>query len=154
LADLEQRIEELSWRVDRLARQVAQLSYKQKADDKQSTEGGAPERFKPVPSLARVRPVHGQSSGPPISTEISTGMAAIVRLIAHGDAEAAQRRLHKLPEEELARQPAVVALVAAALFVERGDFAAGLKAIARARQLTDDPRLVKLTTLIENQAST
>jgi TolA-binding protein len=152
VVDLEQRIEELSWRVDRLARQVAKLSYQQKTDEEQPPELEEPPDTRAVPETQPVPSADGQPAPPSLAAEISAGMSAIIRLIARGEAETAQQKLHKLPEEELARQPAVVALVAAALFVERGDYSAGLKAVARARQLTNDPRLVKLTQLIERQA--
>jgi hypothetical protein len=151
LANVEQRIEELSWRMDRIANQIAQLSYRQdtnteavdSAAPQEEPADHTPETMEPESSTATA----ASEPSPPISS----GLLNVIKLIAHGDAEAAQQKLYRLPEQELAGQPAVVALVAAALFVRRGDYTAGLKAIGRARQLTNNPRLLALSKLIEKQ---
>jgi len=83
---------------------------------------------------------------------VSPRMAEVVQLVHEGQGEEAQRRLRAIPEEELSAQPAVVALVASALFVQRGDFEAALKALERARTLTDDPRLLRIIQLVGAQA--
>ena len=82
---------------------------------------------------------------------VSPRLAEVVRLVHAGEAEEAQRRLRAIPEEELSAQPAVVALVASALFVQRGDFEAALRALERARSLTDDPRLLRIIQLVGAQ---
>jgi len=83
---------------------------------------------------------------------VSPRMAEVVQLVHEGQGEEAQRRLRAIPEEELSAQPAVVALVASALFVQRGDFEAALKALERARTLTDDPRLLRIIQMVGAQA--
>lgn len=151
LASIEQRIEELSWRLDRLANQVAQLSYKHETDgDSESLD--SPQQVPAAPLQAVETTRSDAPDDTPLAAQISPGLLEIIRLIAHGDAESAQQKLQRVPEHELTGQPAVAAMVAAALFVQRGEFVAGLKAISRARQLTDNPRLITLTRMIEKQA--
>ena len=150
LTELEQRVDNLAHRIDNLVTQVARLSRLQKPADNQeepaSSEpedknGSAHETISKAATDVAMRP------------EITPGMVSVIQLISQGRGEEAQRQLHSLPETELAGQPAVVALVAAALFIQRGDYAAGLKAVNKARRLTDDPRLQRLIQLIEKQTT-
>ena len=80
-------------------------------------------------------------------------MLEVIGLIHQGQGDEAQRRLQALPSEELAEQPAVVAIAAAALCTQRDDYASALRALERARELTDDPRLLKVIQLVEAQVS-
>jgi hypothetical protein len=82
---------------------------------------------------------------------ITPGLAAVIRLIAVGQAEEAHKAMRELPQEELAEQPAVVTLAVAALCVQKGDYAAGLKALERARSMTDDSRLLRVIQAVEAQ---
>ena len=83
--------------------------------------------------------------------KISAGLASVIKLIAVGQGDEAHRAMRELPPEELREQPAVVALVAAALCVQRGDYSSGLTALTKARTLTDDPRLLRVMQAIEKQ---
>ena len=154
VSDLEQRIVDITQRVDNLVNQVARLSrLSQSADDSNFDQDSAADKVSALASEADDQTATLTSAHTPLTTEISPGMVRIIQLIGQGEGEAAQTKLHSLPEDELASQPAVVALVAAALFVQRGDYDSGLKAVSRARQLTNDERLIKLTQLIEQQAT-
>ena len=133
LLELEQRVEELTERVDNLVELVAQHGH----------DGPA----------AADAPVTAEPQAGPAAPAVSRGMLRIIQYISQGDGETAQQELQALPQEELASQPAVVALVAAALFVQRGDLKAGLMALRQARGLTDDPRLLKLISLLEKQSN-
>jgi hypothetical protein len=154
MSDLEQRIEEITQRVDNLVNQVARLSrLSQSADDNNLDLDSAADEDSVLAGEADDQAAELTAAHAPLTTEISPGMVRVIQLIGQGEGEAAQTKLHSLPEGELASQPAVVALVAAALFVQRGDYDSGLKAVSRARQLTNDERLIKLTQLIEQQAT-
>lgn len=132
LRDLQQRVDSLSARLDGLA--------PQKSTTPQPAGSEAP-----AADSAETPSVHTPAL-------ITPGLAEAVRLVHTGQGEQAQRMLQSLPAEELAAQPAVVALVAAALCVQRGDPTAGLKALRRAKELTQDPRLLKAIRLVEQQA--
>jgi hypothetical protein len=84
---------------------------------------------------------------------ISPGMLEVISLIHGGEGDEAQRRLQALPGAELEEQPAVVAIAAAALFAQRDDYSSALHTLQRARELTDDPRLLKVIQLVEVQVS-
>ncbi|GEM_PF-2557598 len=148
LLELEQRVDELSDRLGNLVQLVAQQG-----------PDGPPRPAEPQPPVLLADPPTGEPDQPAESgaaaaaPAASRGMLRVIQHISQGDGETAQRELQALPQEELASQPAVVALVAAALFVQRGDLEAGLKALKQARGLTDDPRLLKLISLLESQSS-
>lgn len=148
LLELEQRVEELTARLGNLVELVAQHGPDSPAQ--------ADEPIAPVLLADPVAPATSQPAEPkagPPTPAISRGMLKIIQHISQGDGETAQQELQALPQAELTGQPAVVALVAAALFVQRGDLKAGLKALRQARGLTDDPRLLKLISLLEEQSS-
>lgn len=151
LTELERRIDNLAHRVDNLVTQVARLSRLQKPTGNQ--EEAAKAEAPPVKDQAVSATISKAATDVAMRPEITPGMVSVIQLIGQGRGEEAQRKLHSLPETELAGQPAVVALVAAALFIQRGDYAAGLKAVNKARKLTDDPRLQRLIQLIEKQTT-
>lgn len=148
MLELEQRVEELSLRVGNLVELVARLSH-----DADSSAQPLTVSEDAAAAAATAEPAAGSAEAAQATPAISRGMLRVIQRIQHGDGETAQQELQALPQQELASQPAVVALVAAALFVQRGDLKAGLKALRRARGLTDDPRLLKLISLLEEQSS-
>jgi hypothetical protein len=75
----------------------------------------------------------------------------VLTLVLKGEAQAAQQLLLSLPKEEMERQPGIVALAAATLCIQRGDLRGGLTALHRARQFTEDPRLLKVIERLEGQ---
>ena len=78
-------------------------------------------------------------------------MRNVINLIYSGETDAAQRELRRIPEDELAENPATVAIVAAALCAQRGEMAQALKALDRANALTSDERLLKVMEHIRAQ---
>jgi hypothetical protein len=134
LMELEQRVVELDARVANLVDKLMRLT--------QVVRGLGEE-------------LHRRTGQPEAPTEptppASPGMAHVIQLVFQGASEEAQRELYSLPEEELTAQPAVVALVAAALFVQRGDYEHGLQALQRARELTNDPRIMHVIQLVGAQ---
>jgi hypothetical protein len=144
-ADTQQQLEALEARVSLLETRLAQLSAHIELNpllhDLPASSAGSREA---APETAR--------PAPPLQLQITPELASVIRLVQQGHGDAAQRELRRIPEEHLAQQPEVVALVAAALCVQRGDYATGLKALERARTLTNDPRLLRVMQLIEEQA--
>ena len=134
LLELEQRVAELDARVANLVDKLMRLT--------QLVRGLSEELHR------RSGPAVATVEVPPAT---SPGMAHVIQLVFQGASDDAQRELYALPEAELSAQPAVVALVAAALFVQRGEFEHGLQALQRARELTDDPRIVHVIQLIAAQ---
>jgi hypothetical protein len=134
LMELEQRVAELDARVANLVDKLIQLTQVVRGLGEELHRRG------------------GQSSAPvEVAAATSPGMAHVIQLVFQGESEAAQQELYALPEAELAAQPAIVALVAAALFVQRGDYEHGMQALQRARELTDDPRVMHVIQLVTAQ---
>jgi len=134
LMELEQRVAELDARVANLVDKLIDLTQVVRSLSEE---------------LRRRSSLDASAAEP--APDTSPAMAHVIQLVFQGDSEAAQRELHALPEEELAEQPAIVALVAAALFVQRGDYEHGLQALQRARELTDDPRIMHVIQLVAAQ---
>lgn len=131
LAALEQRLAEVEARLEQLA-------------------GGAQaEAAQPAAAADGA----GASAAVAPALKITPELVRVIRLVQEGRGDEAERELRRLPEAELASQPGVVALVAAALCVQRGDYANGLKALGRARSLTGDARLLRVMELVEAQMS-
>ena len=65
--------------------------------------------------------------------------------------EEAKRILAAMPAEERNSQPAVLALAAAALCITRDDYVNALSALGKARQLTEDPRVLRIIELTTAQ---
>lgn len=86
-----------------------------------------------------------------LSAAIPDKMRNVIRLLQSGDADAAQQELRSIPEEELAEDPAAVAIVAAALCAQRGDMTQALKALDHAKGLTNDERLLRVMERIRTQ---
>jgi hypothetical protein len=78
------------------------------------------------------------------------GLQRVIELVQDGQTAAAQRELYNLPEAELQSHQNVVALIATALFIQRGDFQTAKKVLASAVQATGDPRLSRLLVVVEN----
>jgi hypothetical protein len=131
LANLEERVEELGARMQNLVDKMTQLTHTVR-----NLESAAPAQTEAQPGLG---------SG------MSPAMAQVLQLIYQGQGELAQQELYALPEEELSAQPAVVMLAAAALFTQRGEYARALTALGRARELTNDTRLLRVIQLLETQ---
>ncbi len=85
--------------------------------------------------------------------EISPVMEQVIKMIQSGDDAKAYEDLRSMSTTELASQPTVVGLVAAALYIKKGDFQSGLQALERVRTITDDPRLLKVVKMVEAQVT-
>ena len=130
LSGLEERVEDLAARIDNLVDKLARLTHTVRGIE--DTPGAAP-------------------ADANLEAAISPAMARVLQLIYQGQGEQAQQELYALPEDELSAQPAVVMLAAAALFTQRGEFARALTALGRARELTNDSRLLRVIQLLETQ---
>lgn len=136
IAGLEQRLAALELRLAEVEARLEQTEHMGLANATPATPNGAG--------------TDGPAAAPP-PLKISPELVRVIRLVQEGRGDEAERELRHLPEAELAAQPGVVALVAAALCVQRGDYANGLKALRRARSLTGDARLLRVMELVEAQ---
>lgn len=113
------------------------------------------ERMREERSAAQAAPIpHAPDAPPPAprpGVPITPAMANVLKLIHTGQAEEAKRALGAIPAEERNANPAVLAIAAAALCIARDDFASALSALGKARQLTDDPRLLHIVELTAAQ---
>lgn len=148
---LEERLAAMHARLQQLEEQVAVLSVR---IDQLTIQADSDT------SLQVTRSLSATTSEPSIEdkeltvqTAISPGMLEVIGLIHEGEGDEAQRRLQALPGAELEEQPAVVAIAAAALCTQRNDYSSALQALKRARELTDDPRLLKVIHLVEAQVN-
>jgi hypothetical protein len=139
LHEVEERVEQMALRIEQAIARLTVLAQGMTDNAKAAAEADAAED-------------EAQHAAPASNPFIVTPeLARVIRLVQQGAGEEAQRELRRIPEEQLQEQPAVVALVAAALFVQRGDYATGLQALKRARTLTDDARLLRVMQLLEQQ---
>jgi hypothetical protein len=146
--ELLSRLDALAGRVASLESLVAELT---RPSNGQSVH--AVTHFESTPSLngAAGETDHSKQAADSAPRKISPGLVDVIKLIAVGQGDEAHRKMRELPAEELREQPAVVALVAAALCVQRGDYSSGLTALTKARSLTDDARLLRVMQAIESQ---
>jgi hypothetical protein len=138
LLGLEEQVSELSLRLDNAVSALVKLTQhlRNQSGAAKSSEPAAPRNAANETSPAEVTP----------------RMLEVVRLVQQGKGEEAQAQLQALPQAELAAQPAIVALVAATLCLQRVDIQACLKALKRARGFTSDPRLLKVLERVEGKA--
>jgi uncharacterized coiled-coil protein SlyX len=139
-AELEESLDRLAARIEQAVARLAALAQAVSGVETHTQHGSA-----------AGAPVMPPSAPPSDTPRISSEMAQVIRLVQAGRGEEAQRLLRSLPEDQLAGQPGVVALVAAALCAQRGDYATGLKALESARAVTGDPRLLRLMQLMQEQ---
>lgn len=133
LGQLEQRVEELAERLDNAISSLVKLTQV-------------------VRSLRAGSAASASPAGTGESAELSPRMLEVVRLILAGSLEEAQGRLQAIPAEERNAQPAVVALAAAAMCLQRGDYATATKALERARSFSRDPRLDRVLEKVAERA--
>jgi hypothetical protein len=79
---------------------------------------------------------------------LSPAMGSVLKLIVSGQAEAAKKALGGISADERNAQPAVLAVTAGALCIGRADYANARTALDKARQLTDDPRLLRIVEMV------
>lgn len=102
-----------------------------------------------APSLAAGESVVTRPAAAPAERlPLSPAMGNVLKLIHSGQAEEAKKALAAIPAEERNAQPAVLAIAAAALCIARDDYANALTALGKARQLTDDTRLLRIIDLV------
>ena len=103
-----------------------------------------------APPPAAAAPVAAVAAAHP-RVPITPALANVLKLIHAGQAEEAKRALAAIPAAERNANPAVLAIAAAALCIARDDYANALNALHKARQLTDDPRLLRIVELTTAQ---
>ena len=134
---LVERIEALELQVAELTRQLDALS------GRVANGSGHPGKAAPAKRPALLLESIGEKPSP--------AMERVIARMNRGEAKEAFADLRSIPPEELATQPVSVALVAAALCMQRGEHEAGLRAIRKVRALTDDPRVLKILKRLESQ---
>lgn len=135
LSGLEQRLEEVAARLDNAVSSLVKLTQVVRGLGAKPQAGA------------------GQEPDPAGPAELSSGMLEVVGLILSGEADEAQRRLQEMPAEERNTQPAIVALAAAAMCMQRGDYTTAAKALERARSFSSDPRLLRVLERVSERAA-
>jgi hypothetical protein len=142
LMALEARVDELEHRLSALAAYVDELSAELALKGKPAP----PTKQQAIPageSLASA------AVGVLATERLHAELRRVVDLLRDGDATQAQRELYGLPEEQLSEHSSIVALIAAALFIQRGDFGSAKKALQGALSVSNDRRLSRLLKLVE-----
>jgi hypothetical protein len=137
--------ENLLARIEKLELQVAELTRQLDALSGRVANGGKTQ----VAAEPVKRPALLPDS---IGEKLTPAMERVIARMNRGEAKEAFNDLRSIPAEELASQPVSVALVAAALCMQRGETDAGLKAIRKVRTLTDDPRVLSILKRLESQS--
>jgi hypothetical protein len=142
---LEARVEELEHRLRALAACVDELAAAL-ALGRKSSPGAAT-------SASQEASLAAAAFGGINTDQLPSGLRSVIHLVQAGDSERAQRDLYRLPEAELQAHQDVVTMIATALFIQRGDFDSAKKVLTSGVQATNDPRLQKLLTLLEQHYS-
>jgi hypothetical protein len=108
------------------------------------------ERRQPGPAPAKAAASAGLP-GSDTPVVITPALREVLRLIHSGDVAAAKQSLAGIPAEERNAYPAVLAIVAAAMCVASDDYTRAASALDKARQLTGDPRLLRIAELVEQR---
>jgi hypothetical protein len=137
LRDLAAHMERLEAQVDAQQDEIAAL--RREVEHRRTDAAAA------TPAAAAAAP------SPAARVPITPAMANVLKLIHSGEAEEAKRALASIPAAERNANPAVLALAAAALCIARDDYANALTALNKAKQLTDDPRLLRIVELTAAQ---
>ena len=152
--DLELQIEDLSDRIGNIASQLGKLTKVIKqmmtngvaqpaaaATDQYSSTSGE------VPPPARSANVSAVSS----TMDLPVELLQAIKMITEGHSEEAQKLITAQPREILAANPGIVALVAGAVRIRKGEFEIAAAALQKARSLLNDPRLLRVVKFMEAQ---
>jgi hypothetical protein len=145
----EERLSQMQARVLSLEEQVAELT--QRLDNTVSSLVKLTQYVRGLQAPQAASPAPAREAAPEAASA-TPRMLEVVKLVQQGKGEEAQALLQSMPQQELTAQPAIVALAAATLCLQRGDIAACLKALKRARGFTSDPRLLKVLERVEAKA--
>ena len=151
--ELEQQIEDLSERVGNVASQLGKLT---KVVRQMMTNGAAQpveaaENSPGSPSI-NTPPQHAATAPPADSAmESPAEMLQIIRLLTENRSEEAQKLLTSLPREVMAANPGIVALVAGAVRIRKGEFEIAAAALQKARSILGESRLLRVVKFLENQ---
>jgi hypothetical protein len=146
MAFLGHQLRDLAAHVERLEAQINEhqselTGLRRELETLRTAPPAAPPAAAAAPEAAAQRP----------RVPITPAMANVLKLVHAGQAEEAKRALAAIPAEERNANPAVLAIAAAALCIARDDFTNALTALNKARQLTDDPRLLRIVELTASQ---
>lgn len=146
---LEAQVETLTQRMNVLTSQLTKLTrvVRQLMDE---TGGG------PVPAEVGATPDTQASAGEdPQETQTAVVIPAellqAIRLLTEGRSEEAQAIIKAQPREVLSDFPGIVAMVAAAVRISKGEHEVARAALEKSRELIEDPRLVKVIRFLERQ---
>ncbi len=147
---LSERVSELNLKLEAALGRIAHLEQDMIELRERQQSAPATPAAAPQASAATSRAASTETA-PASGANTASTIQDVLRKVYSGDAEGAQKLLLSLTKEEMQRNTSVVALVAATLCIQRGDMSAGLQALQRARQFTDDARLLRVIDLVEAQ---
>ncbi|MCB1188367.1 hypothetical protein KDL29_14475 [bacterium] len=145
---LEMQVEELSQRIGNLVSQLGKLTKVVRevmSGDVSQQNGSVAARPEPV------SPTEDSGAPDESSQEIPHELLQAIRLLTEQRSEEAQKLVTSLPRETLAQFPGIVAMVAAAVRIRKGEYEVALAALSKARELIEDQRLVKVIRFLEKQ---
>ncbi len=146
ITDLMQRIANISLQLGKLTRVVKHVM----ADNAEPANDNGSASTPPEPPST----VHSEVAEEVVAAyqdEIPTEMLQAIRLVTEQRSEEAQKQITSLPREMLAEYPGIVALVAAAVRIKRGELEVARAALGKARELIEDQRLLRVIKFLEKQ---
>ena len=146
---LEAQVESLTQRLNIVTSQLAKLAkvVRQLMDetgDSQPPAGLEPQAGSSFTDAAATEEAQA-------AVEIPSELLQAIRLLTEGRSEEAQAIVKALPRETLADFPGIVAMVAAAVRIRKGEYDVARAALEKSRSLIEDPRLVKVIRFLEKQ---
>lgn len=149
--DLEMQIEDLSERISNIASQLGKLTKVVKNVMAEGFSQTAPNGSAATVELNSANEAARQPAAEDEQLEIPRELLQAIRLVTEHRSEEAQKLVTSLPRETLAEYPGIVAMVAAAVRIRRGEMDIARTALNKAREMIRDQRLLKVVKFLEKQ---
>ncbi|MCB1219813.1 MAG: hypothetical protein H7A35_09540 [Planctomycetales bacterium] len=145
---LEMQVEELSQRIGNIVSQLGKLT---KVVREVMSVDVAQQNGSTAPNQAATAADEDSVASSDGAQEIPHELLQAIRLLTEHRSDDAQKLVTSLPRETLADFPGIVAMVAAAVRIRKGEFEVARAALGKARDLIEDQRLVKVIRFLEKQ---
>ena len=149
IGDLEAQVESLTQRLNLVTSQLTKLAKVVRGLMAETVEESA--TSEPQAGNAGSNPPEQTAETGQTPVEIPAELLQAIRLLTEDRSEEAQVIVRSLPREMLAEFPGIVAMVAAAVRIRKGQFDVARAALDKSRELIEDPRLEKVISFLEKK---
>ena len=163
--DLEIQVVELSASVDNLSSQLGKLTKvvrvlasDKSAQTREVLKSAADSPASPGPTGSdtganTASSAVASTSPPPADVRIPGELLVALKLVGENRSEEAHKKIMALPRELLVANPGIVAIIAGAVRISKGEYEIARGALAKARTLINEPKLQRMIELLESRMS-